>query len=253
MCDHGNGDRLQDLHLPESHAGRLSLCICAAYGIVSTLGELSAEAARTTGMDMYRLLLQGPAHCVVWHHDYAVWGEYYCLMESYGPIMAYMFCLSSIIVLRLYSFAIICLTSGEYAAVPFYPGCGPPEFVVKCLLALAILLLLLVNCMSVRLASYMQNFFTVTKLLVIFIIAVTGIVLETQNLANAAEGVSTSFGNLGFAFYNGFWAYDGWNQLNYITEELKNPYRLQPFSWTIPFFVASSAFGAANGSCITRS
>ena len=29
----------------------------------------------------------------------------------------------------------------------------------------------------------------------------------------------------GLAFYQGLWAYDGWNQLNYVTEELINPYR----------------------------
>lgn len=29
---------------------------------------------------------------------------------------------------------------------------------------------------------------------------------------------------VGIALYQGLWAFDGWNQLNYITEELKNPY-----------------------------
>lgn len=30
---------------------------------------------------------------------------------------------------------------------------------------------------------------------------------------------------IAFAFYGGLWAYDGWNSLNSVTEELKNPKR----------------------------
>lgn len=33
---------------------------------------------------------------------------------------------------------------------------------------------------------------------------------KTENLSNAFEGSSTSFGAIGLAFYNGFWAYEGW-------------------------------------------
>jgi L-type amino acid transporter 9 len=30
-------------------------------------------------------------------------------------------------------------------------------------------------------------------------------------------------GNIATAFYSGLWAYDGWNNLNYVTEEIVNP------------------------------
>jgi amino acid transporter len=35
---------------------------------------------------------------------------------------------------------------------------------------------------------------------------------------------SNGFG-VALAFYSGLWAYDGWNGLNSVTEELKNPKR----------------------------
>lgn len=37
-------------------------------------------------------------------------------------------------------------------------------------------------------------------------------------------------GNLAVAFYSGLWAYDGWNNLNYVTEEIINPKRNLPLS-----------------------
>ncbi|KAJ9596137.1 hypothetical protein L9F63_027239, partial [Diploptera punctata] len=46
---------------------------------------------------------------------------------------------------------------------------------------------------------------------------------NTQHLENVFEGTTFSVGNIATAFYTGLWAYDGWNNLNYVTEEIKNP------------------------------
>ncbi|XP_073416947.1 B(0,+)-type amino acid transporter 1 [Dendrobates tinctorius] len=161
-------------------------------------------------------------------------GEYPYLMEAYGQIPAFLFSWASVIVMKPSSFAIICLSFAEYASAPFYPGCEPPQVVIKCLAAAAILTITVVNCLSVKLASYVQNFLTVAKMIIIVIIIVSGIVLliqgNTQNFTNSFEGSKITVGGIGLALYNGLWAYDGWNQLNYITEELKNPYRNLPLA-----------------------
>ncbi|XP_043996508.1 b(0,+)-type amino acid transporter 1 [Gambusia affinis] len=160
--------------------------------------------------------------------------EYSYLMEAFGSIIAYLYSWTTVMVLKPSSFAIITLSFAEYASAPFYPDCTPPLVVIKCLSAAAIIIITGVNCLSVKLASYVQNFFTGAKLIIIVIIVVAGIVLmaqgKTENMSNAFEGSSTSFGAIGLAFYNGLWAYDGWNQLNFITEELKNPYRNLPLA-----------------------
>jgi L-type amino acid transporter 9 len=46
---------------------------------------------------------------------------------------------------------------------------------------------------------------------------------NTQHLENVFQGTTYSLGNIATAFYTGLWAYDGWNNLNYVTEEIKNP------------------------------
>lgn len=65
-------------------------------------------------------------------------GEYPYLMEAFGPIPAYLFSWTSLIVMKPSSFAIICLSFSEYVCAAFYSGCKPPDMVVKLLAAAAI-------------------------------------------------------------------------------------------------------------------
>jgi len=65
-------------------------------------------------------------------------GEYPYLMEGFGPVPAYLYSWTTVIVLKPSSFAIIALSCAEYASTPFYPGCAPPQVVTKCLAAACI-------------------------------------------------------------------------------------------------------------------
>ncbi|XP_042677635.1 B(0,+)-type amino acid transporter 1 isoform X1 [Centrocercus urophasianus] len=190
------------------------LTIWAVCGVLATLGALCFAELGTT------ITKSG--------------GEYPYLMEAFGPIPAFLFSWASLLVMKPSSFAIVCLSFAEYASAPFYPGCDPPQVVIKCLAAAAIVVITIVNSLSVKLGSYLQNFLTAAKMIVVAIIAISGIVLlaqgKTQNFQDSFKDSKISISSIGLAFYNGLWAYDGWNQLNYITEELKNPYRNLPLS-----------------------
>ncbi|XP_050399175.1 b(0,+)-type amino acid transporter 1 isoform X4 [Patella vulgata] len=86
----------------------------------------------------------------------------------------------------------------------------------------------MVNCSSVKFAARVQVFFTFAKLAALLMIIVGGIVKlgqgNTEYLEDGFEGTAQSASGIALAFYDGLWAYDGWNNLNYVTEELKNPY-----------------------------
>ena len=58
------------------------------------------------------------------------------------------------------------------------------------------------------------------KLLVLYVS--TG---NTTNFVEPFEG-DYSVGSVAIAFYSGLFAYGGWNFLNFVTEELQDPYRL---------------------------
>ena len=93
----------------------------------------------------------------------------------------------------------------------------------------------------------MQIIFTIAKLCLVTAIIIGGLVMigqgETQNFENAFDGTSTSASAWAIAIYNGYflklkcniamkclgmWSYDGWNQLNFVSQELKDPVRNFP-------------------------
>lgn len=49
-----------------------------------------------------------------------------------------------------------------------------------------------------------------------------------SNFENAFENSQTDPGKLAVAFYSGIFSYAGWNYLNFMTEELRDPYKNLP-------------------------
>lgn len=46
---------------------------------------------------------------------------------------------------------------------------------------------------------------------------------KTDHFSNPFQGTTTSPKDFALAFYSGLWAYDGWNTVTSVTEEVKNP------------------------------
>uniref|UniRef100_A0A1W7RB56 b(0,+)-type amino acid transporter 1 n=1 Tax=Hadrurus spadix TaxID=141984 RepID=A0A1W7RB56_9SCOR len=161
-------------------------------------------------------------------------GEYAYLLKTFsgmgtvGPIPAFLYIWTCVFLLKPAALAIMCLTFAEYVVEPLYPNCDPPIVVKKIISCLAIALIVFVNCYSVKLATRIQNIFTAAKLLAVTIVVIAGAVSLAQgnneHLIPDFEHSTRSFSNIATAFYFGLWAYEGWNYINYVTEELVNPY-----------------------------
>uniref|UniRef100_A0A8D2L2G8 b(0,+)-type amino acid transporter 1 n=1 Tax=Varanus komodoensis TaxID=61221 RepID=A0A8D2L2G8_VARKO len=184
-----------------------SLLIWAACGTLATFGALSYAELGT--------LIKESG------------GEYIYILRNFGSLPAFLFSFTSVLVVRPAGVAAISLSFAEYAVAPFYPGCSSPELVVKCTAVACIVVLALVNCLSVRLATSAMNVFTAAKLLALLVIVVGGSVVlaqgHTQSFQNAFLNTKAGAGAIGIAFYQGLWSFDGWNNLNYVTEEIKKP------------------------------
>ncbi|XP_045125705.1 b(0,+)-type amino acid transporter 1-like isoform X3 [Portunus trituberculatus] len=203
----------------------LSLIVWGACGILSLLGALAYAELGTLVNESggeYAYYLQGfspPSVRKTW----------------WAPVPAFLFAWVSVFLLKPSSLAIISLTCAEYLMRIFHvwiPICFTPIVSIKLVAVWVILLITFINSYSVNLATRVQNIFTAAKLLAILIIVVGGMVKlaqgNTAHLAKGFEGSTKSFGDVATAFYSGLWAYDGWNNLNYVTEELKKPYTNLP-------------------------
>ncbi|XP_040204471.1 b(0,+)-type amino acid transporter 1-like isoform X2 [Rana temporaria] len=184
-----------------------SLLIWAACGVLSMLGALSYAELGTVIRESG--------------------GEYIYILRNVGTLPAFLMAYTSIIVLRPASIAAISIGFSEYVVAAFYQDCPLPQVAVKCTAAACILVLSIINCLNVRLSASLMNFFTAAKLIALLIITVGGMVFlakgNTQVFQNAFENTAVGFGPVGVAFYQGLWSYDGWNNLNPVIEELKNP------------------------------
>lgn len=86
-----------------------------------------------------------------------------------------------------------------------------------------------INCYNVKWVTRLTDTFTATKILALLLIVAFGAYHlcngNTDYFANPFVGSETGPGSIALAFYNGLFSYSGWNYLNFVTEELRDPYK----------------------------
>jgi len=95
-----------------------------------------------------------------------------------------------------------------------------------------------VNYVSVKASTKVQGILALTKFAAMGIIIIGGIVrlalgdpVGINNLSNAFRSedlAGLGFSQIGLSFYQGLWSYDGWNNLNFMAEEVKDSKKTVP-------------------------
>ncbi|XP_062591735.1 b(0,+)-type amino acid transporter 1-like isoform X2 [Saccostrea cucullata] len=198
----------------------LSLIVWVGCGIISLFGALSYAELGT-------LITKSGAEYAYLHEAF---GPFH---KTLGAIPAFLFAWTSVLILKPALFGVVSMSFALYTTEPFFE-CGPPDVLVKIVAIVCLFFVSAVNCYSVKLATKVQNVFTVAKLLAIAVITVGGFVYmgkgEVEEINTGFEDTIQSPSLIALAFYDGLWAYDGWNNLNYITEEIRNPTRNLPLA-----------------------
>ncbi|ESN89833.1 hypothetical protein HELRODRAFT_158150 [Helobdella robusta] len=158
--------------------------------------------------------------------------DYAYIREAYGKLPGFLYLWMALVIINPTGNAITSLTFSYYILQPIFPNCEPPDAAVRLIAAIAIMFLTFINCINVNWVAKLQNVFTVTKLLALVTIIIIGIIRicqsHTDYLVDAFSDTKTNPGAIALAVYSGLFSYSGWNYLNFVTEEIKNPYKNLP-------------------------
>lgn len=185
-------------------------------------------------------------------------GDYSYVKDIFGGLAGFLRLWIAVLVIYPTNQAVIALTFSNYVLQPLFPSCFPPENGLRLLAAVCLLLLTWVNCASVRWATRVQDIFTAGKLLALALIIIMGIMQICKGEyywlepANAFEPFQDyDVGLIALAFLQGSFAYGGWNFLNYVTEELVDPYVNLPRAIFISIPLVTFVYVFANIAYVT--
>ncbi|KAM4604660.1 large neutral amino acids transporter small subunit 2 [Polymixia lowei] len=185
-------------------------------------------------------------------------GDYSYVKDIFGGLAGFLRLWIAVLVIYPTNQAVIALTFSNYILQPLFPSCLPPETGLRLLAAVCLLLLTWVNCYSVRWATRVQDVFTAGKLMALGLIIVMGIVQICKGHYYWLEPVHAfekfrdyDVGLIALSFLQGSFAYGGWNFLNYVTEELVDPYKNLPRAIFISIPLVTFVYVFANVAYVT--
>ncbi len=158
-------------------------------------------------------------------------GGYVYLRDALGPLPAFLYGWALLLVIATGAAAAVAVTCAGYVVT--LAGL-PPEFTTRVAVG-AILLLCIVNYLGVEPAAVTLNVFTVLKLAALAALIVAGLVLTPPTApVRPLPPLTAPVGLLGVAVALGtalvpiLFAYGGWQQTNFIAEEIVAPERNLP-------------------------
>ncbi|KAG8758919.1 hypothetical protein FRC14_007115 [Serendipita sp. 396] len=161
------------------------------------------------------------------------------LSYAYHPIVSYLFSWTAISVLKPASNAIIAVIFGEYLNRLFYDATTAdasniPQWAIRIIASFAIIIVSILCVWTPRLATRVAVLFTSVKIAALISVIIMGFITLSRGKISTAfktpvfDGTSPNPSAYALALFSGLWAYEGWDQANYVTGEMKDPARNMP-------------------------
>ncbi|KAH7318399.1 amino acid permease-domain-containing protein [Stachybotrys elegans] len=169
-------------------------------------------------------------------------GSQVYLAKTFGELTGFLFTWVALLVLKPGSAAIIAIIMGEYfvRAIIGADAETVNPWVNKAVAIVGILVVTFLNCVSTRLGTRVNDALMFLKFVALLGVTIIGIVVAVTGLsyngdANTEwktkgwfEGTSFDMSGWALALYAGLWAFDGWDNTNYVVGEFRRPGRDLP-------------------------
>ncbi len=148
-------------------------------------------------------------------------GQYAYLRDAWGPIPAYLYGWSLLLVIQSGGMAAVAITFARYFQE--VTGLGVPDGTVA---VAALALLTAINCLGVRAGSNVQSLLMVLKIAAIALLVVAGLLLAPA-AAPAPARLESAAAPLGLlaALTPVMFAYGGWQTSSFVAGEMRDPRR----------------------------
>lgn len=181
-------------------------------------------------------------------------GEYIYIRDAYGPLPGFLYAWTWFLIAKPASIATITTglvrILGTFQIFSFFPRPCIGSITWGQIVAIAAALLItLLNYLGVKKAGEFQLVFTVLKVVMVLGIVVVGFSFSDGSWLHFGGGFAGARGGLaGFmaALVAALWAYDGWNDLNMVAGEVRNPQRNIPLALILGIAIVAVLYMLVN-------
>lgn len=178
-------------------------------------------------------------------------GHYVYLREAYHPVAGFLYGWGLLLMIEGGAIAAVGITFAEYTLRLV----GRPEIDGRTLAVVAIALVAAVNYVGVKPGSRLLNAFVILKLIPLGLLIGAGLLLPGVAESGAGalpsdiargEGPPLLLFALGAALIPVMFSYGGWQNANYVAEEMKDPVRDLPTSLLVGTGIVVLVYGSVN-------